>query len=76
MEFGTQDSLLHNLGNNLNKNMKIDIQKMPKVSERTRTLETGGVVIASKLNKVKEFIDANGNVIDPVTKKIIKKNQE
>ena len=33
-----------------------------------------GVYIASKLVRKQERIDGNGNVIDPVTKRIIRKN--
>lgn len=33
----------------------------------------GGVVISPNIKKVKEMIDLQGNVIDPHTKKIIKK---
>ena len=34
------------------------------------------VVISQQLNKVSERIDANGNVIDPRTKQIIRKNKD
>lgn len=46
---------------------------MPNQSERSGTL-SGGVVLSPNLKKTKEMINANGDVIDPVTKQIIRKS--
>lgn len=44
-------------------------------SERTRSIKSGGVFISPKLKRTREFIDSNGNVIDPITKKVIQRNE-
>lgn len=55
--------------------MKINMGE-PKNDAQPAPERGGGVVVARKLNKVSERIDSYGNVIDPRTKQIIKKNTE
>lgn len=53
--------------------MKIELPQMPKTSERSGKIP-GGVVLAPRMKKVSEMIDQFGNVIDPVTKQVIRRN--
>jgi hypothetical protein len=54
---------------------EINLNKISdNITERNRTLKSGGVVMAAKLQKTREMIDKDGNVIDPITKQIIKHN--
>jgi hypothetical protein len=57
--------------------MKINLNKPPKNGEQTTTIPTrkGGVVIG-KIKTERVFIDRDGNEINPVTKQIIKRNNE
>jgi hypothetical protein len=52
--------------------MKLNIQKTAEHSG-TVSQRGGGVVIARGIKKVTERVDSEGNVIDPRTKKVIKK---
>ena len=52
--------------------MQINLEKTNERSNSSQS-ETGGVVMAAHLQRTRVFIDSNGNEIDPVTKKIIKR---
>lgn len=46
------------------------------MQEQTRTIKQGGVVVATNIKKVKEMINVNGQVIDPVTKEVIEQESK
>lgn len=53
--------------------MEIRIGNNNGVQSRGGKLPEGATVIAANLKKESKFIDREGNEIDPVTKRIIKK---
>ncbi len=56
--------------------MQINLNKNFGVSEKLTTVGSKGGVVTGNIRTTKEMIDMNGNVIDPRTKQIIKKNVE
>lgn len=60
----------HNLGNNLY--MKINLPR-PQVAEQHRIIKRGSTFIAQNLNRQSDFLDKNGNKIDP--RSIMKRKQ-
>lgn len=44
------------------------------MSERGGKIQQGSVVMSPKLKRTREMIDPDGNVIDPETKQVIKRN--
>ncbi len=52
------------------------MNKFGGISEKSSTVPSRGGVVVGRINKVREMLDSNGNVIDPKTKQIIKKNVE
>lgn len=53
--------------------MKLSILQNEEERAKAPTSRKKSVVIASKLNIVKERYDAHGNMVDPRTKRIIKR---
>lgn len=65
------------IGNNL-KSMKLNLQsgQVPVQDPNNIPARGGGVIIGRNLRKVSERVDKDGNVIDPRTKQIIRKNTD
>jgi hypothetical protein len=58
--------------------MRINIQsgQVPVQNPNVIPARGGGVIIGSKMKRVSERLDKDGNVIDPRTKQIIRKNTD
>lgn len=70
---GIQNSLSHKFWK---QSMKININlNSQQESNPVQTQKKNGVVMG-RITRVREMLDINGNVIDPKTKQIIKRNVE
>jgi hypothetical protein len=55
--------------------MKVNLP-IPREGERSGKIKQGGVYLAQNFTRKSERFDKAGNVINPITKAIIKRNNE